>query len=74
MDGTTLIPMHEAEQLDSAIRAANLAMGGRQRRAASRFASIELRFSDRGTGPWEMAAMAAVALASCLIVLGLWLW
>lgn len=69
-----LEPMPDVEQLDSAIRAANLALGGRQRREASRFASIELRFSDRGTGPWEVAAMTAVACASCLVVLGLWLW
>ena len=67
-------PMQDVEQLDSAIRAANVALGGRQRREASRFASIDLRFSDRSTGPWEVAAMATVALASCLVVLGLWLW
>jgi len=59
---------------DTALRAANLALSGRQRREASRFASIELRFADRRTGPWEIAAMASVALASVLIVVGLWLW
>ncbi|GMV11857.1 MAG: hypothetical protein HS104_37945 [Polyangiaceae bacterium] len=67
--------MYEAEQqLDSALRAANLALGGQQRREASRFASIELRFADRRTGPWEIAAMGAVAFASLLIVVGLWFW
>lgn len=67
--------MYEAEQQpDAAIHAANLALGGRQRREASRFASIELRFADRRTGPWEIAAMASVAFASFLLVLGLWFW
>jgi hypothetical protein len=67
--------MSELEQpLDTALRAANLALNGQQRREASRFASIELRFADRRTGPWEMAAMASVALASLLIVIGLWFW
>lgn len=67
--------MNEMEQpLDAALRAANQALTGRQRREASRFASIELRFADRRTGPWEMAAMASVAVASFLIVLGLWFW
>ncbi|MBK7580240.1 MAG: hypothetical protein IPI67_08565 [Myxococcales bacterium] len=65
--------MHEVEQ-EFALRAANLALGGQQRREASRFASIELRFSDRRTGPWEIAAMGCVALTSVLIVAGLWFW
>lgn len=64
----------DVQQQDTALRAANLALSGRQRREASRFASIELRFADRRTGPWEIAAMASVAFASILIVLGLWLW
>jgi hypothetical protein len=67
--------MYDAEhQLDPAIRAANLALGGQQRREASRFASIELRFADRRTGPWEVAAMASVALVSFLVIAGLWFW
>lgn len=67
--------MSEVQQEpDTALRAANLALSGRQRREASRFASIELRFADRRTGPWEMAAMASVAFASLLIVVGLWFW
>ena len=63
----------EREHMDSALRAANAALTGRQRREASRFASIELRFTDPRTGPWEIAAMASVAFASLLFVLGLWL-
>lgn len=63
----------EREHVDSALRAANLALSGRQRREASRFASIELRFTDPRTGPWEFAAIASVAFASFLFVLGLWL-
>lgn len=57
---------------DPALRAANLALSGRRRREASRFASIELRFTDPRTGPWEVAAIASVAVASVLIVLGMW--
>jgi len=64
----------DVQEQDTALRAANLALSGRQRREASRFASIELRFADRRTGPWEIAAMAAVAFASILIVAGLWFW
>jgi hypothetical protein len=63
----------DQEQPDSALRAANLALSGQQRREASRFASIELRFTDPRTGPWELAAMASVAFASFLVVIGLWL-
>jgi hypothetical protein len=63
----------DLDQPDSALRAANLALSGRQRREASRFASIELRFTDPRTGPWEFAAMASIAFASFLVVIGLWL-
>lgn len=62
----------ETQHLDSALRAANQAITGRQRREASRFASIELRFVDPRTGPWEIAAMTSVALASVLVVIGVW--
>jgi hypothetical protein len=65
--------MPEEQQVDSALRAANVALTGQQRREASRFASIELRFTDPRTGPWELAAMATVAFASLLIVVGVWL-
>ncbi len=58
--------------MDSALRAANLALSGQRHREASRFASIELRFSDPRTGPWEMAAMASVAVACLVLVLGVW--
>ncbi len=60
------------QPVDSALRAANQALTGRQRREASRFASIELRITDPRTGPWEMAAMASIAFASMLVVIGLW--
>ena len=61
------------EHVDPAIRAANQALNGRRQREASRFASIELRFPDAKTGPWEAAAVTSVATAAALIVLGLWL-
>ncbi len=60
------------EHADPALRAADLALSGRRQREASRFASIELRFPDSRTGPWEAAAMASVAVAALLVVLGLW--
>jgi hypothetical protein len=62
----------ETQHADTALRAANLALSGRQRREASRFASIELRFTDPRTGPWEIAAMASVVFASMLVVVGFW--
>jgi hypothetical protein len=61
------------EQADAALRAANLALLGQRRREASQFASIELRFVDPRTGPWEVAAMTSVAAAAALVVLGVWL-
>jgi hypothetical protein len=61
------------EHLDPALRAANLALSGRRQREASRFASIELRFPDARTGPWEAAAITSVATAAALMVVGLWL-
>lgn len=65
--------MHDGEPLfDPALRAANQALTGNRQREASRFASIELRFTDPRTGPWEVAAMTAVALAAGLVVLGFW--
>jgi hypothetical protein len=66
--------MLDTEQsLDPALRAANQALSGRRRREASRFASIELRFTDPRTGPWEVAAMTSVAVAATLVIVGLWL-
>jgi hypothetical protein len=58
--------------MDVALRAANMAFAGRQRREASRFASIELRFTDPNARPWEAAAVVSVAIGSFLVVLGLW--
>ncbi len=60
------------QPLDLALRAANAAITGRQRREASRFASIELRFTDPKAGPWEAAAIVSVAVGAVLVVLGLW--
>ena len=60
------------QDLDPALRAANAALVGGRDRDASRFASIELKFADRHTGPWEMAAMASVAVAAALFVFGVW--
>ena len=66
--------MPEAEQnFDPALRAANVALSGQRKRETSRFASIELRFTDQHSGAWEFAAMASVAAAALLVVLGLWL-
>ena len=62
----------DIEILDPALRAANVALLGHSQRETSRFASIEMRFSDRRSGPWEAAAMASVAFAAILTVLGVW--
>jgi hypothetical protein len=60
------------EQADTALRAANLALVGNRRREASQFASIELRFADARTGPWEVVAVASVAVAAMLVIVGAW--
>jgi hypothetical protein len=65
--------MSDEQHFDPALRAANLALSGRRRREASHFASIELRFVDPKSGPWEAAAMTSVAIAALLFVVGLWL-
>lgn len=71
----------DTDQTDPALRAANLALSGRRlERAASRFASIELRGVERQTPNhrrhlvWEMAAMLSVAGAALLAAVGLWFW
>jgi len=64
--------MEDEPQFDRALRAANVAIAGQRRREASRFASIELRFTDPQVGPWEMAALSTVAFAAVLFVLGMW--
>ena len=66
--------MIETEQhYDPGLRAANLALSGRKRREVSRITSLELRFSDPNSEPWEALAMISVGLLSVLVVLGLWL-
>lgn len=66
--------MNETEQhFDPGLRAANLALSGRKRREVSRLTSLELRFSDPRSEPWEALAMISVALLSVLVVVGLWL-
>ena len=66
--------MIETEQhFDPGLRAANLALSGRKRREVSRITSLELRFTDPRSEPWEVLAMFSVGLLSVLVVLGLWL-
>ncbi len=60
------------EHDDFALRAANLAVTGRQRREAHSFASIELRQADPDGGGWEMAAVGIIGLGAALCVLGVW--
>lgn len=64
----------DEELLDPALRAANSALSGRKHREVSRLASIELRFVDSQSGPWEAAAMVAVGLSAVLTVLAAWFW
>lgn len=65
--------MQQTEQIfDPALRAANQALSGRQRREVSRIASIELRFTDARSGAWEAMAMLSVGVATVLCVLGVW--
>jgi hypothetical protein len=61
----------EQQPIDDALQAANLAIAGRSRQSG-RFASVELRTVDPQTGAWEVAAVASVALATLLLVLGVW--
>jgi hypothetical protein len=58
---------------DPGLRAANLALSGRKRREVSRITSLELRFTDPRSTPWEALAMISVGLLAVLVVLGLWL-
>ncbi len=58
---------------DPGLRAANLALSGRKRREANRLTSLELRFTDPRSTPWEALAMISVGLLAVLGVLGLWL-
>ncbi len=70
----------ELEPTDPALQAANVALTGRRlERAASRFASVQLRGldepapSDRHHVVWEVAAVCSVALAATLLVFAVWL-
>lgn len=56
-----------------ALEAATLALTGRRRREASRFASIELRAADPNYGPWRALAYVLSALAAVGCVITLWL-
>jgi hypothetical protein len=56
----------------AALQAANQALTGRSVKPQGRLSSTELRDVDANTGAWEMAAMASVALATFLAVLGIW--
>ncbi len=58
---------------DPGLRAANLALSGRKRREVNRISSLELRFSDPKSEPWEALALISVGLLSVLVVVGLWL-
>jgi len=65
----------DPEQLqETALRAANLALSGRRQSEIRSLTVVDLRLEDPHTGAWEMAAMAAVALASTLAAVGLWFW
>jgi hypothetical protein len=67
--------MSDSEQLhDTALRSANLALLGRQHHESSRFATGDARLDDPHAGAWEIAALASVAIASALVVVGLWFW
>jgi hypothetical protein len=57
---------------DIALEAATLALTGRQRREASRFASIELRASDPDYGAWRALAFFASAATAVGCVIALW--
>lgn len=58
---------------DQSLRAANIALSGRKRREVSRITSLELRFTDPRSEPWEALAMISVGFLAVLVVLGLWL-
>jgi hypothetical protein len=58
---------------DPGLRAANLALSGRKRQEVSRITSLELRFTDPRSQPWEALAMIAVGVLGVLVVLGFWL-
>jgi hypothetical protein len=72
--GTPAVRMIETEQhFDPGVRAANLALTGRKRQEVSRITSLELRYTDPRSEPWEALAMISVAALALLVVVGLWL-
>ena len=68
----SVAPLGE-QNSDLALQAATSALTGRQRREASRFASIELRAADPDYGPWRALAFVLSALAAVACVVALWL-
>lgn len=62
------------EDENQGLLAANLALSGRKHREVTRLASIELRYVDAKSGPWEAVAMLSVGVATMLGVLALWFW
>jgi hypothetical protein len=62
------------QQLDTALRAANLALSNRKHRDRNTFAAVDLRLDNPRAGAWEMAALTSVAVATFLVVVGLWFW
>lgn len=57
---------------DPALEAATLALTGRAKRHASRFASIELRAADSARRQMAPLGYAIAVLAACSIVVTLW--
>jgi len=68
----SVAPLGE-QSSDIALEAATSALRGRQRREASRFASIELRAADPDYGPWRALAYVVSALAAVACVIALWM-
>ena len=56
-----------------AIHLADLALAGRRRRAPTAIVSLGRAANER-TLLWEVAAMASVAIASVLAVIGAWFY
>lgn len=68
-----LVPPVGEAPTDIALEAATLALTGRQRREASRFASIELRATDPDHSAWRAVAFLASAATAVGCVIVLWL-
>lgn len=65
--------MRIGDPLDPALEAATLALSGRNRRPASRFASIELRSVDSQLSRWAPAGYVVSAVLGLLVVGVLWM-